>query len=287
MRLFFAVSPTKQHIRLLKETNAENMLISYHFIKSPRRLLELMEGYEPKNLIIDSGAFSVWSNGGSVDINDYAKFCKDVKEILSPNINLYCVNLDVLPGKFGERPNKEERENSATKGWENMLYLESLGLKVIHVFHQHEDFSWLIKLSEHSDYIGVSPANDCSMREKELWMNKVYSIIKDKVKTHGFAVTSHTQLYKYPLFSCDSSSWTAPGRFGRIPIFTDDLKLKSFVYKCKEDVLKFWDYIKDIGIDVIAADDYRARLIISIKSYQKLQKIATDLWTKRGVIWKE
>ena len=121
MRVFFAVSPGKKYIGFLKENKVENMLISYHFIKSPSKLLELMNGYEPKNLIIDSGAFSVWSNGGVIDIDKYAEFCSSLKEILPKTINLYIVNLDVLPGKFGERPTKEQREESAKKGWENML----------------------------------------------------------------------------------------------------------------------------------------------------------------------
>jgi hypothetical protein len=290
MRVFFAVSPGDRYIGFLHKNNVENMLISFHFIKNPRKLIEYMKDYTPKNLIIDSGAFSVWSNGGTVDIDEYANFCKELKELLDPRINMYVVNLDVLPGKFGQRPTKEEREAAPIKGWENMLYLESKGLKVIHVFHQHESFEWLNKLMKHSDYIGVSPANDCSMLEKERWMNQVYHILdvkNSKIKTHGFAVTSHKQLKAYPLFSCDSSSWTAPARFGRIPIFNEKFEMKSFQYSNKAEVIKYWDYIKAVGIDLLASDDYEHRINFAIKSFQKLNKMATKFWTMNDIIWEE
>jgi hypothetical protein len=290
MRLFLATSPSKNFFDLFKQANVENCLVSYNFIKDPYKLLKEMNGYVPKNFILDSGAFSVWANGKTIDIDAYARFAAELKDLLPPETNYYVVNLDVLPGKFGERPSKEQREESAQAGWNNMLYLESKGLKVIHVFHQHEDFGWLEKIAAHSDYIGVSPANDVSTKEKQMWLYKVYSIIKSNVKTHGFAVTSHNQLYNFPLFSSDSSSWTAPARFGRIPVFTDKFEMKTIEYKNKKDVIKYWDFIKQVGIDILASDDYHHRLLFAIKSFQLLGKRATYLWANRTpdkVIWKE
>lgn len=283
MRVFFAISPSSIYFKMLEAEKVANCLVSYAFIKNPQKLIDLWGDYRPKNLILDSGAFSVWSKGDVVDIDKYAEFCTGVKEVLPAGVNLYVVNLDVLPGKFGERPTDEQRESSARQGWENMLYLESKGLKVIHVFHQHESFEWLEKMRNHSDYIGISPANDCSMKEKMHWLNEVFGIIKDTIKTHGFAVTSHHQLYKYPFYSVDSSSWTAPARFGRIPVFTDTLEMISIEYKDKEKVKQYWDYLKQIGIDELASDDYSIRVKLAIRSFQKLEQMATNIWTKRGV----
>lgn len=285
MRVFFACTPSKQHVDLLHECKVDRMLYSYHFIKSVDKLMALLEPRMPKCLILDSGAFSVWSNGGTIDIDAYAVFAKELQDRLPSWVDYRIVNLDVLPGKFGERPTDKQREESAEQGWANMLYLESKGLKVIHVFHQHEDFKWLEKMMAHSDYIGISPANDLSQAEKDRWLAKCFSITRDKIKTHGFAVTAAAQIYKYPFFSVDSSSWTAPARFGRVPIFRDDLTVGSFSYKNKNEVLKYWEYIKSIGIDAIGADSWVERTRVAVKSYQKLEVIATKLWTSRGVIW--
>lgn len=282
MNLYFASSPSRIHLNVLKENDAENLLFSYAFIKNPRKLVSLLGDFRPKRIILDSGAFSVWSNGRTVSLTDYAKFAHEFTSLL-PGIEVNVVNLDVLPGKWGMVPSKEEIADSAEKGWQNMLYLESLGLKVIHVFHQHEDFSILDKLRYHSDYIGISPANDVSMEEKLQWLNKVFLRIRGSVKTHGFAVTGHKQLFGYPFYSVDSSSWVVPARFGRIPVLTDQLEVKTFAYKNANDIEKFWPYVSYMGIDRISAPTWHDRVSIGIKTYLKLQTTATDLWTRRGV----
>lgn len=284
MNLYYAVSPSRIHINVLKENNAENLLFSYAFIKNPAKLVSLLGDFRPKRIILDSGAFSVWSNGGTVSLTDYANFAHEFVSRL-PGIEVNVVNLDVLPGKWGFVPTKQEIADSAEKGWQNMLYLESLGLKVIHVFHQHEDFAILDKLRYHSDYIGISPANDVSMEEKLLWLNKVFLRIRGSVKTHGFAVTGHKQLFGYPFYSVDSSSWVTPARFGRIPVLTDQLEVKTFAYKNINDVEKFWPYISDMGIHKIAAPTWHNRTAIGVRTYKKLEAKATEIWTKRGVIF--
>lgn len=296
MRLVFACSPGKKHLGILEKCQVEHILVSYHFIKNVDKLMEVMDGYVPKTFILDSGAFSVWNNGGHIDLFSYMLFAKRLREALPPECELNVVNLDVLPGKVGERPTDEQREQSAIAGWENMLELEKEGLKVIHVYHQHEKIEWLDKLIKYQmekgelPYIGISPANDVSMPEKLHFMDSCYAHIHktvglDKVRTHGFAVTSPEQLYRYPLFSADSSSWTSPARFGAIPLFYDDFSIKWARYDDKSIVLKHWDYLKSIGINELSADDWQTRTMVAIKTYQKLQKIATKLWTSRGIKW--
>ena len=286
MNIYFATSPSKQHFALIVEEKIKNILVSYHYIKKPQELFKLLNGYEPERIMIDSGAFSVWSNGGSINLENYAEFCVELKKILSSNIEFNIVNLDVLPGKWGFVPSKEEIAKSAELGWKNMEYLESKGLKVIHIFHQHEDWSILDKLVKHSDYIGISPANDVSNNEKQKWMKQVFSRIKNKVKTHGFAVTSYNQLYNYPYYSADSSSWITPARYGMLPIMTDAFQIKSFSYKDINNIEKYWKYLSEVGIDVIAdSKSWQGRTRIAIATYKKLEEIATRIWKERGIIW--
>lgn len=289
-RLIFAVSPSRKHIALLRKCGVEHLLFSYCFIKDVNRLIKLLDGYTPKSITLDSGAFSVWANGKTIDLWAYTLFAKRLREQLDPAIELNVVNLDVLPGEFGRIPTQDEREQSAIKGWENMLSLEREGLKVIHVYHQHENIEWLNKMTSHLPYIGISPANDCSMKQKMSFMDSCYAkLVKDKplIKTHGFSVTSSDQLYRYPLYSADSTSWVMPGRFGRIPIFTDDLSMSSVIYKDKKQVIANWEYLSAIGIEKLGAASWEARTELSIRSFLKLEEIATKLWTKRGIIWKD
>src|SRR3990167_5875364 len=98
MHLFYASSPGTNHVNLLRTNKAKNILFSYAFVKKPQQLLDLLGDWKPEKIIIDSGAFSVWSNGGKVDLNAYAQFCKEFQAKLDPSINLCITNLDVLPG---------------------------------------------------------------------------------------------------------------------------------------------------------------------------------------------
>jgi hypothetical protein len=269
----------------MQKCNVEHILLSFAFIKDVNRVIALLGDYRPKSLTLDSGAFSVWARGETIDLWAYTLFARRLRQALPPEIELNVVNLDVLPGAFGRTPTNDEREESAKKGWVNMLTLEKEGLKVIHVYHQHEDLKWLDRMREHSDYIGISPANDVSMKQKLQFMDSVYAKIKGTIKTHGFAVTSPDQLYRYPLYSADSSSWSSPARYGRLPIFRDDLTMTSCILKDKDQVIKNWEYLSSIGIEKLNADDWLDRTELSIRSFQKLEKISTELWRKRGIVW--
>lgn len=290
MHLFYATSPGTNHMKILRDNKAKNLLFSYAFVKKPQQLLDLLGDWTPEKIIIDSGAFSVWSNGGHIDLTEYAQFCKEFQAKLDPSIQLHITNLDVLPGKWSFVPTKKDIADSAVQGWENMLYLEKQGLKTIHVFHQHEDFEILDRLCKHLDYIGISPANDVSNNEKMSWMNKVFSHINkqyglNKIKTHFFAGTGDRMLTDFPTYSADSSSWIAPARYGRVAVWTDNHRLKTFQYKVPEDVEKFWKYVSYMGIDKMASPRWEDRTSLSIRAYLDLEKFVTEVWRRRGIIW--
>lgn len=288
MNVYFACSPSPQHIGVLSEEKVKNVLFSYHYVNKPERLSAVLGEYKPERIIIDSGAFTVWSNGGKIDLKAYGQFGLQIKNLLPKEIELNIVNLDVLPGKWGFVPSKEEIDKSAKQGWQNMLYLESLGLKVIHVFHQHEDWEVLDALTKHSDYIGISPANDESQASKTNWMNQVFTrldVKKSKVKTHGFAVTSYQQVYQYPYYSVDSSSWIAPAIWGRLTVMDDAYRIKSFSYKDINDLEKYWPLIRSMGYDKISAPQWQDRTRIAIRAYQKMEEVATRLQEQKGLIW--
>lgn len=189
-------------------------------------------------LMLDSGAFSVWSQGKTVDLEEYIDFCRSLPEIS------YYVNLDVIPGKPGQREGRHLIEGlldrtdmmsstieaSCQAGWSNYLtMLKYLPFeKVIPVFHQDDDFRWLNKYIRFgTPYLGISPANDrtTSTRHdsKARWMSEVRPHIFAKdgtplIKTHGFAVTSFDLMTYWDWYSVDSASWKLQGAWGGIYI---------------------------------------------------------------------
>lgn len=168
-------------------------------------------------VVLDSGAFSAWTRGVTVDIDAYAAFIKEHIEYVD-----HYVNLDVIPGEFGRVPSPEEVEASASKSWDNLTFLEELSLRPMPVFHQGEQFKWLKRMIDHGcSYVGISPANDRTTDQKREWLDQVYDLICDEegwpvVKTHGFGVTSIPLLFRYPWFSADSTSWKMFGIYGHI-----------------------------------------------------------------------
>lgn len=172
------------------------------------------------NAMLDSGAFSAWTQNEEVNIENYTDFVLKNLDYFS-----YIVNLDVIPGEWNRSPTKKEAEIACRKGWENYKYMLSKGIpadKLIHVFHQGDNFEWLEKfMKENLKYIGLSPANDKTVQEKIKWLDKCMEITTDKQgyplnKWHGFAVTSLKMMLRYPWYSVDSSSWTTFARLGSI-----------------------------------------------------------------------
>lgn len=185
------------------------------------------------SLMLDSGAFSAWMAQKEIPIADYGKF---VCEYMN-DFDLV-VNLDVIPGKFGQKNiTPQELQDSVNKGFDNYKTLLSMGIpreKLIHVFHQGEDFTYLSQMTDEMDYIGISPGNDRTTAEKKVWLDQCMKYVLDKngnpkVKFHGFGITSLHLIYRYKWYSVDSTTWVVNGKFGRI--LYPKTKFGAFTYK--------------------------------------------------------
>jgi len=197
----------------------DQRLLSYHYMGPSLDKYYFNDEVRPhySNIIMDSGAFSAWNRGAVIDLEAYADYCLKYLDYIS-----YVVNLDVIPSKPGDKkPDDDEIERSASAGYKNYEYLLSRGIpkeKLIHVFHQNENFHWLEKMVADMPYIGLSPANDRTVNEKIQWLKKCMPYVTDSngyatVKFHGFAVTSFRIMKQFPWYSVDSSTWaTVAGR---------------------------------------------------------------------------
>ena len=171
-------------------------------------------------LLIDSGAFSAWTQGEKeINLDDYIEFCLQNIDIADA-----VVNLDVIPGHPYQKITPEEYERSAEQGWKNYEKMLAAGIpkeKLIHVFHQGENFKWLQRMVKEIPYIGLSPANDKTPEQKIAWLDQCMEYVTDEtgmplVKFHGFAVTSLSMMLRYPWYSVDSSTWALRARTGRV-----------------------------------------------------------------------
>lgn len=179
-----------------------------------------------ENLMVDSGAFTVWKSGASVNLDEYISFCLRYKNDLQ-----VIVALDVIPGCISDKdtPPKEVIQKACEEGWENYLKMLSAGLpksKVIPVFHQLDGWEWLQRyLDFGSPYIGLSPRkNGIGARAyNRIWLDQCMKYVCDsegnpKVKLHGFGITKNSFLQRYPWYSCDSTTWLMHAAHGALII---------------------------------------------------------------------
>lgn len=172
-------------------------------------------------LMLDSGAFSVWSQGAEIDIDEYVRFCREHSGVS------YYINLDVIPGKpDGSIPRTPDLvEECCRQGWENYLYMKNHlpEEKVVPVFHRGERFEWLERyLDSGTTYIGIGQLGVVTKESRD-WLKKVKDYLLDSsgkpiVRVHGFAVTSFRWMQDAIWYSVDSSSWLKQASYGQIYI---------------------------------------------------------------------
>jgi hypothetical protein len=173
--------------------------------------------YKPHTML-DSGAFSAWYHSDSIDLDAYIAF---VKEHQSKFYSI--VALDVIPGNNARMAKTTaDIEAAAIQSHKNFAKMRRAGIDAIPVFHMGEDWSWLDKMiADKIPYIGISPYMKATQVNIIKWLDQVYTRIGEKdgspvCKTHGFGVTGHQLVRRYPWFSVDSTSWALSAGYGNI-----------------------------------------------------------------------
>jgi hypothetical protein len=175
-------------------------------------------------IFLDSGAFSSWRKGASIDLDAYIAFIRRHEALL----HAY-VNLDVIPGQDGKREDQPERiEQAAARSYQNQQRMKDAGLRPIAVFHQDEEFEWLERyLADGEPYIALSPYLKAHRHEIIGWLDRCFAVLTAKgrplVKVHALGVTAPLILRRYSWTTVDSSTWVKRAGFGQVPIprYTD------------------------------------------------------------------
>ena len=184
---------------------------------------------------------------------DYLTFIDKHKEKEVTYVELDCY------GNFGvDYADGMWRDAMSMKGNFNFI-------RVYHPILDGGDLSTLKKwIDEGQTYIGLG-------LEAMPYFDKIFSMTKDKIKYHGFAMTRVDVIEKYPFFSVDSTTPISTILFG------------TFSNK----------YLKVYGKDDIIAKrsprvlmhEYH-KLEEALVDIKRTERYITELWTKRNVTWK-
>lgn len=247
---------------MLDTKGTGHILFTYAEKRDPMKALETIRKYPEFTIIIDSGAFSVWNSGKSIDRNELLNYYKTLKAYRS---DLIFINLDVIPGKRGQKPSKAEADAACAAGLDNYYFFKKNGVDTLPVFHEDDNWDYLEIFKKETDYIAISPANDSSRQKRIKWLDGVYSNLKGNWKTHGLAATAVPLLERYPFYSVDSINWKTSLLYGNGKHYDNEVTSKL----ARSADMKYHLLEKDLLF------------------YIKVQKDITDLWTRRGITWKD
>jgi len=180
-------------------------LESYHYLKDTKMAPDYYRELG-KTIFLDSGAFSMFTQGIEVDLQEYADFIKRNQDIIH-----VASNLDVIG------------RNSEEGTYRNQKELERMGVNIQPVCHARDADKWIEKyLAEGYDYIFLGGMVPETTQYLVQWLDHVWEKFLTnpdgtaKVKVHGFGLTTAELMWRYPWYSVDSTSWVMAGRFGSV-----------------------------------------------------------------------
>lgn len=227
MKLFLAGSPSKNCINYVFDMGY-NKLYSY---ENDKKLIEEWVNKKKENpnnnasLFVDSGAFTAWTRGKSIDVDKYINFINERSEFIC----LYG-QVDSIPGDRVHGATQEQVLESAEKTWQNYLYMYSKMKNpkgLLYTFHVGEPLSFLRRALEWRDekgnpieYIALGGMVGKTKEIRRKFLDSCYFVIKKSsnpnVKVHAFGMTDFELLSQYPVTSADSTSWVMTGANGGI-----------------------------------------------------------------------
>lgn len=220
----YLVGPEKPIImKEITEINPSNVLLSY--IEAKGAADKYKEAIKPKKLFIDSGAFTAWTKGKKLNVDEYIRWINGRDKY----IDLYA-QVDVIPGDIVKGATNQEVNEAAKTTWENYLYMwHALNDpdKLLYTFHVGEPYdylkqalNWINPNGKHIPYIALGGMVNKGAPIRERFLDDCFKIIKQSnnpnVKVHAFGMTSLKLLESYPITSADSASWIISGANGDI-----------------------------------------------------------------------
>lgn len=183
----------------------DNYLESYHYIHRESAVKRIRK--DGKKVFLDSGAFSAFTQGVTIDLPKYCDYIKRNEDIIEKVDGVLMAS--VLDG-IGD----------PQKTWENQLAMEARGVRPLPCFHWGEDESYLERYIANYDYITLGGMVAQTDQQVEYWLDRLWErhlvdgAGRPKIRVHGFGVSTKYLMEKYPFYSTDSSSWVQIARVG-------------------------------------------------------------------------
>lgn len=199
MNVYFVGPPGSDFATFEQQMQGQRVLYSF----ATCRGLDVPEG--AAGYCLDSGAFTAWKQGRSIDIDRLTAWYErhDTAD--------FKLTLDVIGGT-------EDQQK------ENLRILEKNGQDVVPVFHGPglESWRWFDELCERYPLVAIGsvlPRN--TNRTVEAWLHDIFKRICDpvtgapRVRIHGLRMC--VRMAEFPFSSVDGSAWVTAAKNNRMP----------------------------------------------------------------------
>lgn len=241
------------------------MLVSYFQLKNTKYTRQK----KCSKLMLDSGAFSAFTQKKPININEYIEYLLSNKKIFD-----YKIALDI----FGD-------EKQSYLNWKK---ISNAGIKNIPVFHATADIKYLYGYADETDYIGIGGIALMNYKERKSLLSRIFRLFPDSTKIgfHGFGVNDEKLMVEFPWRSVDARTAHILARFGLIQTPWGSLRINpNFpsngrkAIEWREGLRKniIYDWLNSVGADIFLAEQETVsgkveRCRINILYFEELKK---------------
>jgi hypothetical protein len=221
-------------------------------------------------VMVDSGAFSAWTKGGEVDVEQLSSLFKGLLDDYSECCQFVLINLDVIPGRKGVDPTPQQLIDAMRRSEDNFHLLNTrFPNLVLPVFHQGEPSHYYDKLVRESSYVCLSPRNDLPEKYRVDWSRQYCRRYPNKY--HGLAATGLTMMETVNWYSVDSAAWVMVGGYGNI-FYRTKTKLSVLSVSSQSKARKDFDS----HIETLSAPEKAAVLDAIAQRHYTLEALQND-----------
>lgn len=277
MDIYFAGAQSDTSLKFMEELGA-NKLFSYaNDMSGINELIEKKKAGQYKGkLLVDSGAFSAYTKGKKIDLDDYIAWINKV----SPWVD-YFIALDIIPGPG------VDNYAVAEGGYRNYMYmLQNVNCpeKIWPVHHASDPDEYLYKILSTEilpgklvPYIclgGLVGTNASVLPFLQSMEHKISKSCNPNVKVHALGVTSKPTMSNVNFTSCDSAAWIFCGSTGNIMTPWGNLLVSDRAMSDPQHLENlpehrkkvYYDYIQSMGFTVEGVmTRYQDRMNLNIK----------------------
>lgn len=197
MRLYFSSLGNAQRfiIDFVSAFPIPRALVSYAYPKG----LEKLKAAGFRSFFVDSGAWSAFNSGASIDINKFIEWGKSIE------------------GEVDAIANLDDIED-AQKSLENYRHITKRGLDVWPVYHFGEPEEYLEAYLAETDHIciGGLVGTGTNLESIRVGLNRLFYRYGTNIKVHTFGLNCFDILFQFPIYSTDAMTWRSGSRFGDV-----------------------------------------------------------------------